>query len=368
MALAIGSKTFRPYSHPCSPKTFTQPQLFACLVLKEAMKLDYRGTSALLADSLCLREAIHLKETPHFTTLQKASVRLLRRKRVQHLLDNTLARARKAKVLKNRVALAAIDSSGFEAQHASRYFVKRRERGGDFREKRHRITYRHFPKLAVLCDCRSHLILAAHPERGPKPDFGNLDPVFTQAASRIRIQTLLGDAGYDAEWVHIFVRFIFGTRTIIPAEHGRKSASPPVGYHRRLMRFRLNKKKYGQRWQAETVFSMIKRRLGEATGARTYHSQCRALLLKVITHNILIVTIVIRVFYRAGRNRFLTAKFEATGEACEVVAVYEPGADGEPVSDPRLVLGDGQPLQRVARGRYQTRKGLIVVADDPAAP
>ena len=53
------------------------------------------------------------------------------------------------------------------------------------------------------------------------------------------------------------------------------------------MRFRINKKKYGQRWQAETVFSMIKRRLGEATGARTYHSQCRALLLKVVTHNIL---------------------------------------------------------------------------------
>lgn len=304
MALAVGNKTFRAYSHRCSPKTFTQPQLFACLVLKEAMKLDYRGTSALLADSFSMREAIQLKQVPHFTTLQKASVRLLRRKRVQRLLDNTLSRARKAKLLRNRVALAAIDSSGFEAQHASRYFVKRRESHGEFREKRHRITYRHFPKLAVLCDCRSHLILAAHPERGPKPDFGNLDPVFTQAAARARIETLLGDAGYDAEWIHVFVRFVFGTRTIIPAEHGRKSASPPIGYHRRLMRFRLNKKKYGQRWQVETVFSMIKRRIGEATAARTYHSQCRALLLKVVTHNILIVVIVIRVFYRADVTPF----------------------------------------------------------------
>jgi hypothetical protein len=302
MALAIGSKVFRLYSHRCSPKTFTQPQLFACLVLKEAMKLDYRGAAALLADSFSLREAIGLKETPHFTTLQKASKRLLCRSRVRRLLDHTITRARRAKILRKRVALAAIDSSGFEAQHASRYFVKRRERGGNFREKRHRITYRHFPKLAVLCDCRSHLILAAHPELGPSPDFGNLDPVFTQASGRIHMETLLADAGYDAEWIHVFVRFAFGTRTIIPAQHGRKSTSPPVGYHRRLMGFRLNKKKYGQRWQVETVFSMIKRRLGEATGARTYHSQCRALLLKVVTHNILIVTIVIRVFYRAGRE------------------------------------------------------------------
>ena len=68
------------------------------------------------------------------------------------------------------------------------------------------------------------------------------------------------------------------------------------------------------------------------------------------------------------QNRWLAAKFDATGEACEVVAVYQLGPDGKPVSDPRLVLGDGQPLQRVAKGRYQTRKGLIVVADDPAAP
>src|SRR5436190_1319649 len=65
-------------------------------------------------------------------------------------------------------------------------------------------------------------------------------------------------------------------------------------------------KKYGQRWQVETVFSMIKRRLGEATGARTYHSQCRALLLKVVTHNILIVTMIIRVFYRAKKNPFFS--------------------------------------------------------------
>jgi|GEM_PF-5547844 hypothetical protein len=140
-----------------------------------------------------MREAIQLKEVPHFATLQTASVRLLRRKRVQRLFDNTLTRARKAKLLKRCVALAAIDSSGFEAQHANRYFVKRRETHGEFREKRNRITHRHFPKLAVLFDCRSLLILAAHPEGGPRPAFGNLDPAFSRAAGWIRIATLLGD-------------------------------------------------------------------------------------------------------------------------------------------------------------------------------
>ena len=33
-ALAAGEVALPLYSHPCSPKKFTQPQLFACLVLK----------------------------------------------------------------------------------------------------------------------------------------------------------------------------------------------------------------------------------------------------------------------------------------------------------------------------------------------
>jgi hypothetical protein len=49
------------------------------------------------------------------------------------------------------------------------------------------------------------------------------------------------------------------------------------------------KAKYGQRWQTETVNSMIKRRLGSALRARTYWSQCREIILRVITHNVMIV-------------------------------------------------------------------------------
>jgi hypothetical protein len=57
---------------------------------------------------------------------------------------------------------------------------------------------------------------------------------------------------------------------------------------------------YHQRSQAETTFSMIKRRLGEAVNARTYWAQHRALLLKVISYNILLLALLIRVFYRAS--------------------------------------------------------------------
>ncbi len=43
------------------------------------------------------------------------------------------------------------------------------------------------------------------------------------------------------------------------------------------------------RWQSETVFSMIKRNLGSALRSRSYWAQCRELGLIVLTHNIMII-------------------------------------------------------------------------------
>ena len=57
------------------------------------------------------------------------------------------------------------------------------------------------------------------------------------------------------------------------------------------MRQRLDKHYggYGQRWQVETVFSMIKRRLANAVQARRYQSQCRELWLLALTYNLILV-------------------------------------------------------------------------------
>ena len=46
---------------------------------------------------------------------------------------------------------------------------------------------------------------------------------------------------------------------------------------------------YGQRWQVETVFSMIKRNLGENLGAVTRAAQDRSLHLMALTHNVMIL-------------------------------------------------------------------------------
>ena len=78
VALHIGQHSLPTYAYRYAPKTFTQPQLFACLVLKTFLRTDYRGIVAYLNGMTELRDAIGLKKVPHFTTLQKAARRLLR--------------------------------------------------------------------------------------------------------------------------------------------------------------------------------------------------------------------------------------------------------------------------------------------------
>jgi len=294
-ALAVAEKVFPRFAHRFAPKVYTQPQLFACLVLKSFFRTDYRGISAILADGPELRRDIGLKDTPHWTTLHKAAKRLLRLPNARRLLDASVARFMGRR---RNVRTGAMDSTGLDAGHASRYYVRRRAKGQKKGEKPRQITsYKHFAKLGVVVDCASHLILAAEAGSGPRPDVDRFVPLLDQALARVRIGRALADAGYDSEPNHRHARERRRVRSYMPATHGRprKDGKPPSGRWRRLMARKLATwlgrfvAGYGQRWQAETVMSMLKRRQGSAVSGRTYWSRCRDLMLMVVTHNVMIL-------------------------------------------------------------------------------
>ena len=290
-ALEVGQRVLRPYAHRNSPRVYTQPQLFACLVLRQFLKADYRKTEAVLRDFKVLAVALGLKSVPHWTTLQKADRRLMNLANVRRLLTATVRKSMRRRT----VARAAADSSGFQCGHASSYFVRRRSKGQDRSEKPAQdVTYRRFGKLEIVVDCATHLILGALAGRGPRPDTDRLVPLLDEALTRVKIHTLLADAGYDSEPNHVAARQGRAVRSVIPAKIGRPSPNAPAGKYRRLMRRRLTRYagylycRYGQRWQVETVFSMLKRLLGGTLAALTYWSQCRQMLLKVITLNVML--------------------------------------------------------------------------------
>jgi len=289
-ALAAAQRVLPFYTHPNSPKKFTQHQLFACLVLKNFLKTDYRGVVAQLADNPSLCALIGLKHVPHFTTLQKSSRHLLASAPVRRVLHSTI---RMYYGRRRRVPSSAVDSTGLECSSASGYFVRRRNRvTGPWKT----VVYHHYPKLGVVSDTSCHFILAMRVGRGPRPDVDEFRPLVKDALRTMSLLRMVADAGYDSEPNHRFARERCGIRTIIPPKRGRPTNKPATGHYRRLMQVRFDTNAYRDRVQIETVMSMVKRNQLPYVRGHSYQSQSRDLRLMALTHNILIL-IWIEVFY-----------------------------------------------------------------------
>lgn len=286
LAYITAKRSLPAYRHIKSPKKFTQHQLVACLVLKEFFKTDYRGIVEILKDSKDLREVIELSEIPHYTTLQKAAQRMFKKNILDKLIKEILTVAIKTKLMKKNIGLSAIDGTGFESHHISSYFVKRKAKGQNTYQM---TTYTRYPKVGIIIDCDTHLVLSGIPSRGPFPDIVHFEKAVEEAEKNIKLKILTADAGYDSEKTHAFAREKHNIRTIIPNRAGRPTKKLPTGKYRKIMAMKFNRKLYGQRWQVETVNSMIKRNLGSFMRARSYWSQCREIMFRLFTHNIMVV-------------------------------------------------------------------------------
>jgi hypothetical protein len=273
------------YAHKYSPKKFTQPQLFACLVLKTFFKTDYRGVECILRDYDALRWLLGLKSVPHFTTLQKASRRLLKAALARRLFKATIRQFLKRR---QRLKRVAFDSTGLDCGRRSLYYIRRRAKNT---KEWQTVAYSKYAKLEAAFDCDSHLMVAALVGRGPSFDIQRFVPLLNETLDNVRVGSVLADAGFDSEPNHRYARDHHKVRSYIPATHGRPTTKPPTGRYRRQMKQRLNKKYgcYGQRWQAETGFSMVKRRLASTVNGRGYWSQCRDLSLLAISYNVLLL-------------------------------------------------------------------------------
>jgi transposase len=154
-----------------------------------------------------------------------------------------------------------------------------------------------------VLDVGSHVFLAAVIDRGPKPDDLEFHRAARQAHRRHPFDTLLADAGYDAEHHHTFLHDELGVRGIIPPRRGRPPNAPTTGI-RGPFRQRLHADwpaaEYGQRWQIETGFSMLKRRLGSALRARRRYAIDREILLRVLAINLMIFCALLLCFQQSS--------------------------------------------------------------------
>ena len=184
---------------------------------------------------------------------------------------------------------AAIDATGLETRHISRYFVWRKG-------KRH-LRYS-WPKLTAVIAIHSHLILSAYVNKGPCQDSPQMRPAVRLAVGRCPLDTLLGDSGYDAEHNHAWCRERQGIRLTLFAlnRRGQGRKRPKTHYRRQMARHTRRRRGrhqarriYGQRWQADSLFSRMKRRLGSALRARQWANQKKEIFLRCLTINLMLL-------------------------------------------------------------------------------
>ena len=211
---------------------------------------------------------------------------LLRRKKAykkrafEKLLASIFNQAYQAKLIED-YPTAAIDATGLETRYTSQHFIRCRRRESFYR--------RRWPKLTIVCEIKTHLIAGCRVTRGPSMDFPNLQKAIEQAEKYVHFDKVLADAGYDSEFNHKFCRDKLNIRSTIIAYNPRRTTKLPSSKYRREMATKFERLAYGQRWQVESVFSRHKRLLGSALRNRNGKSRQRECLLRVLTHNLMII-------------------------------------------------------------------------------
>jgi len=184
---------------------------------------------------------------------------------------------------------AAVDATGLESRHTSRYFFKRAGR---------KLSAQSWVKLTVTCHTASHFFTSAAVTLGPSNDSPQFRPALQQASLVVRWDRVLGDAAFDSEENHRLAREDLGVRsTVIPLNRRNRGRKWPKTRYRRQMVKRFRKKPrgsrykrvYGQRWQAESAFSRHKRLLGPALRGKSEASREREGYLRVLTHNLMLL-------------------------------------------------------------------------------
>lgn len=178
----------------------------------------------------------------------------------------------------------AVDSSGFRIPKVSKWYD---EKWG-WRERREWL------KCHVSVGVKSHIIAAVKVTKRSIVDHSQLRPMVARTAEQFRVDQVSADSAYsivaNLEYVDELgalpaIPFKAGTN---PFRHNENSV-----WRKMFHLFALNgenwQKAVNQQNQAESAFSMIKRKFGERLFSKDETSQVNELLCKILCHNLCVV-------------------------------------------------------------------------------
>lgn len=267
LAVRLARRHLSDYAHRFAPKKFTQPQLFACLILKAYLGCTYRRCEEFLTLMPAVREAIGLEEVPRFTTLQAFADR----PGTMALIDGVLASIGRA-VSKAQPQQAALDGTGLEVTSASAHFVSRAGR-----------TRTKFVKLMLGVLCASVIPVSLVVDWGPSHDMKQAWTLREKLKATCTPTMLWGDGAFDSERWHQANWEGWGVKSYAPTTV-RRADGQVHGLYRPV--FTRRPAGYGQRWMCESVNSAIKRLSGSTLRSHKQNTLFAEAALKVAAYAI----------------------------------------------------------------------------------
>jgi hypothetical protein len=170
--------------------------------------------------------------------------------------------------------LAAIDGSGMSRPLPSPYYYRRIDKPYPVQ----------IPlKTSIIVDTKTKKILAVRLRAKRAHDVKDVRYLLKRV--RNKPDKLLGDKGYDAEWIHRYC-LTLGIKAVIPMrDYGSKKIYRGKSYRKRAQKvFRL--RTYHRREMVEAVFSAIKRKFGPSVSSLKLSAQKAEMCCRAIAHNI----------------------------------------------------------------------------------
>jgi hypothetical protein len=121
--------------------------------------------------------------------------------------------------------------------------------------------------------------------RGPHNDTIDFPPVVRKAHSIRPIGVGIGDKGYDSEGNHQLLREELHAASMIPARMESVPLWRTEGLYRKEMKRRFSEKVYHQRSKSETVFSVVKRTMGDEMRSIRAKGVNNEIRLRMIAYN-----------------------------------------------------------------------------------
>lgn len=175
----------------------------------------------------------------------------------------------------------SLDSSGFGSYQYERWMTAKHQ------NKR---GWRNYLKGHISVGTRTNVICAVSVTPGNFSDVRQAPRLIEQTGANFQMKQVSGDKAYSSHRLHKLIEAYGGMPFIDFKSNASITKKSPEIWNKMFKYFEENKeefrKNYHKRSNVETVFAMVKVRLGEHLKCKNFENQRNELVMKFICHNI----------------------------------------------------------------------------------